>query len=154
MKWYVPILLIASILVSYHWGLYRGRSEEVPIAKTDTLYVVDTILTEKPIPYKVEVLDTIYLSLVDTIRVRETLVMPLPREQKIYKDERYMAVISGVMPSLDHIETYQINKTITNTIVKKRNHWGFSATIGPFLGYGVKGPDVGIGISGGLSYTF
>lgn len=54
----------------------------------------------------------------DTMIVHDTntQLVFLPREYMVYKDSTYRAVVSGVQPRLDTIETYQ--KTVTQTITK------------------------------------
>jgi hypothetical protein len=94
-----------------------------------------------------------YVHVHDTIVRNDTTYIPLPRESRTYGDDRYTAVVSGYQPSLDLLEIYMENQTITRYAVPKENpkRWG----IGVQVGYGATARDgsvylspyIGIGIS-------
>lgn len=94
-----------------------------------TIERVDTVIVEKPIPYKVEVVrkvsvpvyvptpaDTVVVSRVDSVLVK----VPVEVERREYKDSLYRAVVSGVKigdlrPTLESLELYS-----TTSIVEKK----------------------------------
>lgn len=150
----VAALLAALLLLS---GYLLGRRachvhEPDFIVQTDTLRVRDTILIETPVPVEVRVVDTMLVTVADTIRLSDTVYLRLPREIKRYEDSLYRAQVSGYRPALDWIEVYPQTVYLTK-VVKTQDvrRWG----IGLQAGYGayVAGgqvrlaPYVGAGIS-------
>lgn len=151
----VAFILIWSLAVFYagrNWAIKRdisGYAERV-----DTLVVRDTIVQEKPVYCTISQVRTEYVPVCDTIRIQDTLFVPVPIETKVYEDSRYRAEVSGYRASLDRLEIYQQERIITQTIpvqVKERKRWG----IGVQAGYGVSTPNgkpvlspyIGIGVS-------
>jgi hypothetical protein len=127
-------------------------SEEVKVV---TEVVHDTVTVERPVERYVRKTDSIRVVVRDTLRVRDTLYISLPREVKVYEDDRYRAEVSGYMPSLDRMDIYQqtqlVEKEVVRNIeVRQRTRWGIGIT----AGYGVTigreptfAPYVGIGIT-------
>lgn len=119
------------------------------VVNTVTKVVRDTVTIEKPVVRYVHTTDSI------RVVVRDTLYIGLPREVKVYEDDRYRAEVSGYMPSLDCIDIYQqtqiVEKEVVRTVEgKKRTRWGVGVT----AGYGVTigrqplfVPYVGVGIN-------
>lgn len=151
----VAFILIWSLAVFYagrNWAIKRdisGYAERV-----DTLVIRDTIVQEKPVYRTISQVRTEYVPVCDTIRIQDTLFVPVPIETKVYEDSLYRAEVSGYRASLDRIEIYQQERIITQTIpvqVKERKRWG----IGVQAGYGVSTPNgkpvlspyIGIGVS-------
>ena len=151
----VAFILILSLAVFYagrNWAIKRdisGYAERV-----DTLVVRDTIVQEKPVYRTISQVRTEYVPVCDTIRIQDTLFVPVPIETKVYEDSLYRAEVSGYRASLDRLEIYQQERIITQTIpvqVKERKRWG----IGVQAGYGVSIPNgkpvlspyIGIGVS-------
>lgn len=151
----VAFILIWSLAVFYagrNWAIKRdisGYAERV-----DTLVVRDTIVQEKPVYRTISQVRTEYVPVCDTIRIQDTLFVPVPIETKVYEDSLYRAEVSGYKASLDRLEIYQQERIITQTIpvqVKERKRWG----IGVQAGYGVSTPNgkpvlspyIGIGVS-------
>ena len=151
----VAFILIWSLAVFYagrNWAIKRdisGYAERV-----DTLVVRDTIVQEKPFYRTISQVRTEYVPVCDTIRIQDTLFVPVPIETKVYEDSLYRAEVSGYRASLDRLEIYQQERIITQTIpvqVKERKRWG----IGVQAGYGVSTPNgkpvlspyIGIGVS-------
>jgi hypothetical protein len=112
---------------------------------TITEVYIDTNTAYKPVPYKVEVRDTIELT--DTIYLGGQTFF---QEVKEYKDSTYYARISGINAYLEHIEVYPRTTTryITNTervyIQPKKWSVGIQGGIGitpkglqPYFGVGV-----------------
>ena len=88
---------------------------------------------------------TEYVPVRDTLRLHDTLFVPVTIEKRVYEDSLYRAEISGYKPSLDKIEIYQQTRTITKVeqvLVKDKKRWG----LGIQAGYGV-------GIHSGVVYT-
>ena len=149
------LILAISLGVSF----FLGRATKSPrieqeSTRVDTLYRYDTITREMPVYTRVYVRDSIFVTLRDTLLQTDTVW--LPREVKIYEDERYRAEVSGYQPSLDRIDIFVPEKIITKdktqVIQVKRNaRWG----IGVQVGYGITkqgqffapGPYIGIGVS-------
>jgi hypothetical protein len=105
--------------------------------QVDTLYLHDTIRLIKPIPKIIKNIDTIFVIIKDTIRLKDTVYLKLPREQKIYQEENYRAWISGYRPELDSINIFRnTQQIITSTTIRskqKSHRWG----IGIQAGYGI-----------------
>lgn len=143
-----PLLIIVPALCVASYFVGRKRAVETVINKTDTVTVVtvDTLIRENPIYVNRYFRDTILVAVADTVRLRDTTFIQLPKEHRLYVDSMYRAVVSGYQPSLDSIEIYQkyYTKIVTNTT---RPRW----SVGIQAGYGVTrgfelAPYVGIGI--------
>lgn len=121
------------------------------ITQVDTLYICDTITQEKPIYITKTQVRTEYLPVCDTLRIRDTLFVPVTIEKRVYEDSLYRAEVSGYSPSLDKIEIYQKQQVVTQFVQVKeveRRRWG----IGVQAGYGISAngslsPYIGVGIS-------
>lgn len=110
------LLLILGIVIGF---LCRPhRIERVVDIQRDTTFVIDTHVIEKPVLVEKRVTDTMYYAVHDTTRVKDTLYVALPREEKTYQGEDYLARISGFQPSLDYIETYPKTTYITEIQTK------------------------------------
>ena len=146
-------------LNTYCWGLITGivicllngwvschrTTDKEAITITDTLVLTDTIIKFQLKPYKVTIIDTIYLPQQPQKPQIDTLI----RQEVIYKDSTYTAVVGGIEPYLKSIEIYP--KTIyinnnTTTTIKVRSRFGLGVQAG--YGYGRNGlqPYVGIGV--------
>lgn len=156
----IKALTITAILgvVLFTTGYYKGYSSkpQKTVTKSDTVEVVKTIREPIPPPQQIKLVEYIFIPVTDTVRINDTLLVSIPREQRTYSTDSYTAVISGFMPTLDYIETYNLTRTVTNTVIEPRRRWGFSAGVGtgvifsPFY----KGFDAGIGIFAGATYSF
>ena len=142
------------------WGcfLFGRRSGEKPIQTIitrDTVLIVrvDTMVINKPQPYKVTVHDTVYFSNPQNTQNPQN---PQPGEflvhqTKIYQDSTYRAQVSGYDVQLDWIETY--NKTIIREITRveqiktKPKRWGLGVQAGYGIGRNGLQPYIGVGIS-------
>ena len=150
---YILLGVIAGIVICLLNGwvsCHRTTDKEV-ITITDTLVLTDTIIKFNPKPYKVTIIDTIYLPQQPQ---QDTLKQPqidtLIRQEVIYKDSTYMAVVGGIEPYLKSIEIYP--KTIyvnnnTTTTIKVRSRFGLGVQAGyglsrnglqPYIGFGVQ----------------
>lgn len=146
-------LLLLAVGVA---GFVIGRRSIPQITRVetqvDTLVIRDTITRETPRFTRVYVRDSIYVIVRDTLTVKDTVW--LPREVKVYEDERYRAEVSGYQPSLDRIDIYTQDRVVTQEVVKtvkQKTRWG----VGVQVGYGatlndgrIRGtPYVGVGVS-------
>lgn len=114
------ILLIAAIIGAGLLGCLLGRNhfrEVTQMVVVDTLNVHDTAFIEKPIIKETRVVETMYVAVHDTIVKNDTTYLALPRESKTYGDDRYTAVVSGYKPSLDRLEIYSENQTVTKYLI-------------------------------------
>ena len=154
----VIALIAFACLAIFFAGKSCGREQSVQAADEkvqtfiDTLWLHDTISVERPIYRTLRIVDTLFEQVSDTVWVANDSTVALVREQKVYEDSLYRAVISGVHPSLDTIAVFPRHSVITintvNTVEGQKNrHWG----LGVHSGYGVSGdgftPYIGIGIS-------
>lgn len=131
-----------------------GGQETVIIQQIDTVVRVDTIRESYPEP--------VYVRVVDSIRVpvpgrNDTIFVSLPREEKVYEDSTYRAVVSGFLPSLDTIDVFRRIVFInTETIVRERYRKRWSLTAGPQVGVGITPqgwqPYAGAGVTFGYSF--
>jgi hypothetical protein len=113
--------------------LCRGcLADDTPIVQRDTLVYRDTIRESYPVEVSRETIDTMYVTLTDTIRIKETAYLPLPLEKKIYASDEYYAEISGYKPNLDYIEVFPKTTIITEKIApeRKKNTIGIGVDVG------------------------
>ena len=147
---YILLGLITGIVICLLNGwvsCHRTTDKEV-ITITDTLVLTDTIIKFQPKPYKVTIIDTIYLPQ-QPQQPQQPQIDTLIRQEITYKDSTYTAVVGGIEPYLKSIEIYP--KTIyvnnnTTTTVKVRSRFGLGVQAG--YGYGRNGlqPYVGVGV--------
>ena len=147
---YILLGLITGIVICLLNGLascHRTTDKEV-ITITDTLVLTDTIIKFQPKPYKVTIIDTIYLPQ-QPQKPQKPQIDTLIRKEVTYKDSTYTAVVGGIEPYLKSIEIYP--KTIyvnnnTTTTIKVRSRFGLGVQAG--YGYGRNGlqPYVGVGV--------
>ena len=125
------------------WG--HGRVE------CDTVTVTDTIFVEKPIVRDSIIVKTVtrFLRVADTTcvvfrdTIRDSVLVEIPIEQKVYGDSNYTAWVSGYLPKLDSIQVYR-RETVIRTRAKR---W----SIGVQAGYGITtrgfAPYAGVGVT-------
>lgn len=147
------ILLVILLVITFILGRI---SVDVPEVKTETK--IDTVYIYKPVPYKVETVETKYVYLPsdplpqDTVYIdREILVtdsvkVAIDIERKVYQDSTFRATVSGPRigeygPILDDISIY--SKTETKTVEKP---YPFLV---PYVSLGV-GKDI-LGVGGGVT---
>jgi hypothetical protein len=151
----VAFVLIWSLGI-FFWGRNTAKECDLTgvVPQVDTLIIRDTITQEMPV-YSIKT-NTIteYIQVTDTIRINDTLFVPVPIEKKVYEDSLYRAEISGYKANLDRIDIYQRKQVVTQTatiFVAERKRWG----IGLQAGYGATpvdgtirlAPYIGIGLS-------
>ena len=151
---YILLGVIAGIVICLLNGwvsCHRTTDKEV-ITITDTLVLTDTIIKFQPKPYKVTIIDTIYLPQ-QPQQPQQPQIDTLIRQEVTYKDSTYTAVVGGIEPYLKSIEIYP--KTIyvnnnTTTTIKVRSRFGLGVQAG--YGYGRNGLQPYIGV--GVQYNF
>lgn len=114
------------------WLCRSSLVDDTPIVQRDTLVFRDTIRESYPVEVSRETIDTMYVTLTDTIRIKEILYLPLPLDKKIYASDEYYAEISGYKPNLDYIEVFPKTTIITEKIApeRKRNAIGIGVDVG------------------------
>ena len=141
-------VLLAATLIGYVVGRSHPRDIE-QIVKIDTLVRYDTIKIDKPVEVRyVQTTKTIRVPVRDTIRLKDTTYVVLPKETKEYRDSQYYAKVSGYQPSLDYIEVYPKTTTVTKTetIVQSRSPLYYSLDLQldyGSIGYKYLQPSVG-----------
>lgn len=147
------ILLIILLIITFILG---RKSVDIPEAKTEIK--IDTVYKEKPVPYKVETVETKYVYLPseptppDTVYMnKETAIVDSVKvaidiERKTYQDSTFKATISGPRigdfgPNLDDISIYSRTET---KIVEKPYPF-----LVPYISFG-GGKDI-LGIGGGVT---
>ena len=147
---YILLGVIAGIVICLlnGWASCHRTTDKEVITITDTLVLTDTIIKFQPKPYKVTIIDTIYLPQ-QPQQPQQPQIDTLIRQEITYKDSTYTAVVGGIEPYLKSIEIYP--KTIyvnnnTTTTVKVRSRFGLGVQAG--YGYGRNGlqPYVGVGV--------
>ena len=125
------IIGAATLIVGMVAGMLLCRTFFVPerIVETqiDTIVVHDTMRIEKPVYIRKKITDTMLVAVTDTLRLRDTLYVQIPKEVKVYANEDYYAEVSGYQPSLDYLEIYSTQTTITQTerLKEKKNRLAF-----------------------------
>ena len=147
---YILLGVIAGIVIYFinAWVSCHRTTDKEVITITDTLVLTDTIIKFQPKPYKVTIIDTIYLPQ-QPQQPQQPQIDTLIRKEVTYKDSTYTAVVGGIEPYLKSIEIYP--KTIyvnnnTTTTIKVRSRFGLGVQAG--YGYGRNGlqPYVGVGV--------
>ena len=150
---YILLGVIAGMVICLlnGWVSCNRTTDKEVITITDTLVLTDTIIKFQPKPYKVTIIDTIYLPQQpqQPQKPQKPQYDTLIRQEVIYKDSTYTAVVGGIEPYLKSIEIYP--KTIyvnnnTTTTIKVRSRFGLGLQAG--YGYGRNGlqPYVGVGV--------
>lgn len=143
----VIIIVMHLVLFALLVFILRHREAEVievEVVKTDTIRITDTIVSVQPICTERRKTDTILIHTTDTL-MRE-VVVSLPREEIVYEDSTYRAVVSGYLPSLDSMQIYhkQSIVKVTEQIAPPRWSLGLQGGVGltpkgfqPYWGVGV-----------------
>ena len=144
---YILLGVIAGMVICLlnGWASCHRTTDKEVITITDTLVLTDTIIKFQPKPYKVTIIDTIYLPQQPQQPQYDTLI----RQEVIYKDSTYTAVVGGIEPYLKSIEIYP--KTIyvnnnTTTTIKVRSRFGLGVQVGYGLSRNGLQPYVGVGV--------
>ena len=147
---YILLGVIAGLVIYFinGWASCHRTTDKEVITITDTLVLTDTIVKFQPKPYKVTIIDTIYIPQ-QPQQPQQPQIDTLIRQEVTYKDSTYTAVVGGIEPYLKSIEIYP--KTIyvnnnTTTTIKVRSRFGLGVQAG--YGYGKNGlqPYIGVGV--------
>ena len=147
------VILILALLLLLAGSFFAGRwtkhpkEIEVEIVRTDTLTVWDTVHVERPVYLTERIVDSIYVPISDTLRLRDTTYIVLPRTQKEYSDSLYRAWVSGYQPQLDSIKLFTPIKYITTTVREPARKWHIGITAGYGVGKNGLSPYLGVGVS-------
>ena len=145
--------VIAGIVIYFinGWVSCHRTTDKKVITITDTLVLTVTIIKFQPKPYKVTIIDTIYLPQQPQKpqKPQQPQIDTLIRQEVIYKDSTYMAVVGGIEPYLKSIEIYP--KTIyvnnnTTTTIKVHSRFGLGVQAGYGLSRNGLQPYVGVGV--------
>ena len=150
---YILLGVIAGMVICFlnGWASCHRTTDKEVITITDTLVLTDTIIKFKPKPYKVTIIDTIYLPQQPQKpqQPQQPQIDTLIRQEITYKDSTYTAVVGGIEPYLKSIEIYP--KTIyvnnnTTTTIKVRSRFGLGVQAGYGLSRNGLQPYIGIGV--------
>lgn len=122
---YIIVFVLVSSLC---FVLGRATKKDIVTTQVKEVVIRDTLRFETPAYIYRNVIDTIYVPIEKTIRLRDTLYMNLPLEKKLYSSSEYYAEVSGYRPSLDYIEVYpktKIVKEYVNQPSETRNALSF-----------------------------
>lgn len=139
------LLISGAYLVGRFW-LHEGSQNE-PKPQRDTIYLRDTITVAKPVYLTRREIDTVYVPVLIPGE-RDTVVVPLVREQVEWQDSLATVWASGVAVEVDSVRHYTQQLIITERVpVPERKAWGLGVT----AGYGVSkqglSPFIGVGVS-------
>ena len=154
----ILLLLLLALLLGAASGInatllvqrLRNAPETTITTRVDTLVIRDTVRV--PEPHFL----TSYVIRHDTLRVatieRDTVLVELPVEQKVYSDSTYTAWVSGIRPELDSIEVRAKHYSIVTThkIIETRkvpSRWGIGVQAGYGAGREGLSPYIGVGVS-------
>ena len=147
---YIALILLFLLGALGGWWLRGVRTKPVqPVTQTDTLWLHDTVRIAKPVPHIVRIVDTMLVPVIDTVHTRDSVFISIPREEKVYEDSTYRAVVSGYRPSLDTISVFSSTAIVKEPVyVTVKKPWGIGVQAGAtYLPNQGITPYVGIGIS-------
>lgn len=135
MKKIIPYIIVIALGMVIGW-LCRGCyiSDNEPLIQRDTIVYTDTIREAYPVEIRNETIDTMLVTIRDTLRIKETLYLSLPMERKVYASDEYYAEVTGYKPSLDYIEVFPKTRIIKETITQTEANRN-ALSIGMELGY-------------------
>ena len=127
-----------------------------PIKKDVIKYIRIPVADSSAIESLIRDKDALLADVASLERNNDSLVLILKREQKVYADSSYRAVVSGISPRLDSIEVY--NKTIMETKIATQKEWrkfDYGVQLGGGLVCPVNStPNFGWYVGFGLTYHF
>ena len=144
--------IASAVLVAFLVGRRcpTNGGGETPTPKVDTLVIRDTIKVTEPISVTKRVVDSIFVPVTDTLRMRDTLYVFLEREQVRWEDSLSVVYASGVKPQVDsvihHVEQLVITEQVPVIQVRKTK-WGFGLQAGFGAWKDGLTPYVGVGVS-------
>ena len=165
--WKIVIGLLLTVGLFALGALYGSRcGKEKLVEIRDTVTVVDTLRVIKPVAKDSVIVRTekVYLKVsaepthteenyaqISADSIRDSVMVEVPIEQKVYEDSTYKAWVSGYMPSLDSINVYQRTEVITVTKFQKSKKWSLGIGAGASLGTDGKiRPSITVGVQRSL----
>ena len=121
-----------------------------PIEKVDTLYLRDTVTVSKPIYFAKKVVDSVLVSVRDTVTLRDTLFLALAKEQVEWRATLSTVWASGVEVAVDSVRHYVTEKVIVKETVhtiREKSRWGVGIQGGVGASKDGLTPYVGVGVS-------
>lgn len=116
----------------------------------DTLIIRDTFTQIRPISVERKVVEYVPVPVTDTMRVHDTLVMYLEREQVVWQDSLSAVYASGILPRVDSVRHFTSQMVVTReipVIQVQRTRWGVGIQAGYGIGKAGLSPYVGVGVS-------
>lgn len=147
------LIIVLSLIIAGLWfSMQKSTGNDLlPVfVKTDTITTIkiDTIREVQPV--KVSEI----ITHIDTIYMRDTIIIPVPISQSYYRGADYEAWVSGYKPNLDSLNIFHSTEvrcvTKTEIIRERAKRWG----IGIQAGYGWNGEKFTPYIGAGVTYTF
>lgn len=111
----------------------------------DTLYLRDTIIAYKAVISKVRIVDTMMVYATDTITLRDTFFVYLPKEQVEWEDSLCSVWVSGYQPKVDSVYHYIRESIVYEKVEPSR--WGIGFVAGYGAGKEGFSPFVGVGVT-------
>lgn len=160
------VLFATFTLFSFVGGLRLGRRTATPLQSRDTVFVTKTVYEENPTPSAITLkrwditvpkiyFSTDTLTLVDTLSIpaiiHDTLYTPIREYYYEQLDGRLRLWIDGYDVNLNRWELDE-----QTAIIQERRRWSFSVGVGPSVIYSPfhNSIDAGLGIFGGITYSF
>ena len=119
----IYLLILAAVAAVAGWLGWRGgerRAFDRFEPHTDTLYIPREIVVEKPVEivkWRTAVrTDTVRLASVDTLYTKDSILVEVPIEQRVFADSNYTAWVSGWRPVLDSIRITAPTMVIKETV--------------------------------------
>lgn len=146
-------ILYAIVLIILAYFLFsKDKVEPIiiteTITNTDTITTIDTITTTK-IKYVVK-----EVVRMDTVRVNDSVYIPIPISSYLFKDDRYEAVVSGFNVSLDKMTVFPKTTTIYTEKLREITLPPKRITHGLNIGAGMVYTKYGWNFGGYLGYGF
>ncbi len=151
----IALAALAAFMAGKGCREREERSEYAPPTR-DTVRVVttDTVSIVRPEVRTIRVRDTVSLTISRTAllatEAADSVEVALPREERVYADSSYRAVVSGIAVSLDSITVMPRTETITIREKLSDKRW----TIGPSVGLMWDGRRLSPAIGVSLTYRF
>lgn len=149
-------VIVAALALSFMAGQRHAQKRLISPQKerVDTLFILDTIVSEKPVFKEKRITERILVPVHDTIRVKDTLYLYAEREQVHWKDSLSDVYASGIGVNVDSVRHYVSTQVITkerDVIVKVKPKWsvGVQAGYGAFANNGQisASPYIGVGLT-------
>lgn len=150
------VVIIAALALSFMAGQRNAQKRLIlpQEERVDTLFILDTIVSEKPIYKEKKVTERILVPVHDTIRVKDTLFLYAEREQIHWKDSLSDVYASGIGVNVDSVQHYIPTRIVTkerDVIVEVKPKWslGVQAGCGAFVlnGQISASPYIGVGVT-------